>query len=221
MGSSIVRMCSERVWLARSIRQASVVDLPEPVGPVTSTIPRGSAARSSIVGVIPSVSGSGILELMTRMADSTPPGSAIVTSVNIDQVRITGIEGVVEIRPKGPVSAYVNVALNHAYGYGAITGGFFPAVPPAGTFDLDHDQRLSGGASLVYSAQGFYLSATGIYGSGLTNGADPDATYGTGLLDFNKSIKVPSSFILNASAGYAFAAGRVVLRPQTHAQRAL
>ena len=72
MGSSIVRMCSDRVWLARSIRQASVVDLPEPVGPVTSTIPRGSEARSSMVGVIPSVSGSGILELMTRMADSTP-----------------------------------------------------------------------------------------------------------------------------------------------------
>src|SRR6266566_1018836 len=36
--------------------------------------------------------------------DNTVPGSAIVTSVNIDQVRITGIEGVVEIRPKGPVS---------------------------------------------------------------------------------------------------------------------
>src|SRR3989449_9395581 len=76
--------------------------------------------------------------------DNTVPGSSIVTSVNIDQVRITGIEGVVEIRPKGPVSAYVNLALNHAYGYGAITGGFFPVVPPSGTFDLDHDQRLSG-----------------------------------------------------------------------------
>ena len=152
--------------------------------------------------------------------DNTVPGSAIVTSVNIEQVRITGIEGVVEIRPSGPVSAYVNVALNHAYGYGAITGGFFPAVPPSGTFDLDHDQRLSGVASLVYSAQGFYLSATGIYGSGLTNGADPDATYGTGLLDFNQSIKVPSSFILNASAGYAFAAGGVVLRPQIYVENA-
>ncbi len=152
--------------------------------------------------------------------DNTVPGSAIVTSVNIEQVRITGIEGVVEIRPSGPVSAYVNVALNHAYGYGAITGGFFPAVPPSGTFDLDHDQRLSGVASLVYSAQGFYLSATGIYGSGLTNGADPEPTYGTGLLDFNQSIKVPSSFILNASAGYAFAAGGVVLRPQIYVENA-
>ncbi len=150
--------------------------------------------------------------------DNTVPGSAIVTSVNIDQVRITGIEGVVEIRPSGPVSAYVNLGLNHAYGYGAITGGFFPAVPPSGTFDLDHDQRLSGVASVVYAARGLYLSATGIYGSGLTNGADPDATYGTGLLDFNKSIKVPSSFILNASAGYAFAVGGAVLRPQVYVE---
>jgi len=150
--------------------------------------------------------------------DNTVPGSAIVTSVNIDQVRITGIEGVVEIRPKGPVSAYVNVALNHAYGYGAITGGFFPVVPPSGTFDLDHDQRLSGVASVVYAARGLYLSATGTYGSGLTNGADPDATYGTGLLAFNKSIKVPSSFILNASAGYAFAVGGAVLRPQIYVE---
>src|SRR3989441_5206632 len=91
--------------------------------------------------------------------DNTVPGSAIVTSVNIAQVRITGIEGVVEIRPKGPVSAYVNVALNHAYGYGAITGGFFPVVPPSGTFDLDHDQRLSGVASALDSHQGLFISA--------------------------------------------------------------
>ena len=153
--------------------------------------------------------------------DNTVPGSAIVTSVNIEQVRITGIEGVVEIRPRGPVSGYVNVALNHAYGYGTITGGFFPVVPPSGTFDLDHDQRLSGVANVVYSAHGFYLSATGIYGSGLTNGADPDAPYGTGLLDFNKSIKVPSSFILNASAGYAFAIGGAVLRPQLYVENVL
>src|ERR1043166_8180761 len=97
--------------------------------------------------------------------DNTVPGSAIVTSVNIEHVRITGIEAVAEIRPRGPVSGYVNVALNHAYGYGAITGGFFPAEPPAGTFDLDHDQRLSGVASVVYSSRGLYLSATGTYGS--------------------------------------------------------
>jgi len=152
--------------------------------------------------------------------DNTVPGSAIVTSVDIEQARITGIEAVAEIRPRGPVSGYVNVALNHAYGYGAITGGFFPAEPPSGTFDLDHDQRLSGVANLVYSARGFYVSATGTYGSGLTNGADPDSTYGTGLFDFNKSIKVDPSFIVSASAGYAFALGQIVVRPQVYVENA-
>src|SRR5436305_6468038 len=125
-------------------------------------------------------------------------------------------EGGVVVSPPGPVSGYANLALSRAYGYGAITGGFFPAQPPSGTFDLDHDQRLSGVASLVYSARGFYLSATGTYGSGLTNGADPDSTYGTGLFDFNKSIKVDPSFIVNASAGYTLVAGGVVLRPQLY-----
>ncbi len=150
--------------------------------------------------------------------DNTVPGSAIVTSVNIQHVRVTGIESVVEIRPPGPISGYVNIALNHAYGFGTITGGFFPAQPPSGAFDLDHDQRLSGVASAVYSAHGFYLSATGTYGSGLTNGADPDSTYGTGLFDFNKSIKVASSFILNGSAGYAIPFGGVVVRPQIYVE---
>src|SRR5437763_1976825 len=152
--------------------------------------------------------------------DNTVPGSAIVTSVDIEQARITGIEAVAEIRPRGPVSGYVNVALNHAYGYGAITGGVFPAEPPSGTFDLDHDQRLSGVANLVYSARGFYVAAAGTYGSGLTNGADPDSTYGTGLFDFNKSIKVDPSFIVSASAGYAFALGQIVVRPQVYVENA-
>ena len=43
MGSSMVMMCSLRVSLISSIMAASVVDLPEPVGPVTSTKPRGLA----------------------------------------------------------------------------------------------------------------------------------------------------------------------------------
>ncbi len=149
--------------------------------------------------------------------DNTVPGSAIVTSVNIEQVRIAGIEAVVEVRPSGPVSAYVNVALNHAYGFGAITGGFFPAEPPSGNFDLDHDQRLSGVASLVYSRRGLYLSATGIYGSGLANGSDT-ASFGTGLLDFNKDAHVASTFVANASAGYALALGGTVLRPQVYVE---
>ncbi len=47
IGSSIVRMCSWRVSLIRSSIAASVVDLPEPVGPVTSTKPRGFLVNSS------------------------------------------------------------------------------------------------------------------------------------------------------------------------------
>jgi outer membrane receptor for ferrienterochelin and colicin len=148
--------------------------------------------------------------------DATIPGTAILTSVNIGRVRISGVEGVVEIRPRGPLSGYVNVALNHAYGFNGVSGGFFPPSTDSTPFDLDHDQRLSGVASVVYSSHGFYLSTTGTYGSGLTNGNRPDATYGTGLLAFNKSIKVDPSFIMNASAGYAFAVGATVIRPQVY-----
>ena len=146
--------------------------------------------------------------------DATVAGTAIVTSVNIAKVSITGLEGVVEIRPPGPVSGYVNLAINHAYGNHPITGGFFPADSSPGYFDLDHDQRVSGAANVVYSSRGFYLSATGIYGSGLTNGNDPDSTYGRGLFDFNAHTHVDPSVILSASAGYAFTVGGAVIRPQ-------
>jgi outer membrane receptor for Fe3+-dicitrate len=115
----------------------------------------------------------------------------------------------------------MNVALNHAYGFGAVTGGFFPAQPPSGSFDLDHDQRLSIVANGLYAAHGLFASVTGIYGSGLTNGNDPDSTYGTRLFDFNQSIKVAPSFILNASAGYTFVVGAAVLRPQLYVDNAL
>ncbi len=46
IGSSIVRMCSSRSSLMMSIIAASEVDLPEPVGPVTSTKPRGLVVNS-------------------------------------------------------------------------------------------------------------------------------------------------------------------------------
>ncbi|MFL5481911.1 MAG: carboxypeptidase regulatory-like domain-containing protein [Gemmatimonadaceae bacterium] len=149
--------------------------------------------------------------------DNTVPGSAIVTSVNIAKVKITGIETVQEIRPPGPFSAYLNAALNHAYGIGPITGGFFPTDEPQGFFDLDHDQRLSIVGSGTYSLSRSYLSLTGTYGSGLTNGVDPadcDCAYGTGLFDFNRGIKVKPSFIVNASAGTSFSFGRALVRPE-------
>jgi hypothetical protein len=149
--------------------------------------------------------------------DNTVPGSNIVTSVNIAKAKITGIETVQEIRPPGPFSAYLNVALNHAYGNGPITGGFFPTDEPTGFFDLDHDQRLSILGSATYSLRQAYASLTGTYGSGLTNGVDPadcNCSYGTGLLSFNKGIKVDPSFILGASTGISLPFGRALIRPE-------
>ncbi len=40
--------------------EASVVDLPEPVGPVTSTMPRGSPAKVDTTGGMPN-SSSGLI----------------------------------------------------------------------------------------------------------------------------------------------------------------
>ncbi len=156
--------------------------------------------------------------------DNTVPGSAIVTSVNIAKVKVTGIETVQEIRPPGPFSAYLNVSINHAYGHGPITGGFFPADEPQGFFDLDHDQRLSVLGSGTYSLKQAYFGLTGIYGSGLTNGVDPadcNCAYGTGLLDFNKGIKVKPSFILNGSTGISFPFGRALIRPEFYVDNIL
>jgi TonB dependent receptor/Carboxypeptidase regulatory-like domain len=153
--------------------------------------------------------------------DNTVPGSAITTSVNIDQVWINGVETVLEIRPTGRLSGYLNFALNHAYGIGPITGGFFPADNPAGYFDLDHDQRISALATVNYADRRLFLSVTGTYGSGLTNGEDPDSTFGRGLFDFNRSIKVDPNFTLSASGGYAFALSGVYLRPEVYVDNLL
>jgi len=149
--------------------------------------------------------------------DNTVPGSAITTSVNLAKANVKGVETVLEIRPSGPLSGYMNLAINHGYGHGPITGGFFPTDPadvPGGWFDFDHDQRVSAVGSVVYSAHQLNLSATGIYGSGLTNGADITAPIGRGLFDFNKDIHVDPSFILNTSAGYNLVVGNTVLRPE-------
>jgi TonB-dependent receptor-like protein/carboxypeptidase family protein len=149
--------------------------------------------------------------------DNTVPGSTIITSVNIDRVWINGVEMVLEVRPPGPLSGYINLALNHAYGRGPITGGFFPVDLPPGFFDLDHDQRVSGVASVSYADRHVFATATGLYGSGLTNGNEPDAaTYGRGLFDFNSSIHVDPNFIMNASAGYLLQIGDILLRPEIY-----
>ncbi len=153
--------------------------------------------------------------------DNTVPGSAITTSVNLARVHITGVEAVAEVRPGGPLSGYLNFALCHAYGSGPVTGGFFPtdiANVPGGWFDLDHDQRISIVASTTCSLNRFFISFTGIYGSGLANGADIISPIGTGLFDFNRRIKVDPNFILNAGAGRSFMLEKTVIRPQLYVE---
>ena len=162
--------------------------------------------------------------------DTQVPGTAITTDVNIEKVSVTGLEGVLEFRPRGPFSGFLNLALNHAWGSGAVTGGFFTTTPPAQPFDLDHDQRLSAVVGLSYARRGLLLTATGIYGSGLTNGLGPNTPgrpaydptapatgpLNTGLFDFNKEFKVDPSLIVNLSAGYTFVSGGTVFRPQLY-----
>ena len=53
MGSSTVSMCSCRSELILSSMAARVVDFPEPVGPVTSTSPRGLSQMVAITGGSP------------------------------------------------------------------------------------------------------------------------------------------------------------------------
>ena len=60
-------MCSCRASLILSIIEASVVDLPEPVGPVTSTKPRGFLMKSISTGGRPSVSNAGMSCGIVRM----------------------------------------------------------------------------------------------------------------------------------------------------------
>ena len=77
-------------------------------------------------------------------------------------------------------------------------------------------------ASGTYSANRLFVSATAIYGSGLTNGNTPedfpDITFGTGLFAMNRYLKVDPSTIVNASAGYTIIAGGTVIRPQVYVE---
>src|SRR2546421_665712 len=68
IGSSMVTMCSCRSVLILSMIEASVVDLPEPVGPVTRTRPRGFFASSLTMGgsgAVPVVSGRSLAPFST------------------------------------------------------------------------------------------------------------------------------------------------------------
>ena len=133
--------------------------------------------------------------------DNTLPGTALVATVNIAKVHVTGIEWAIEVHPDGPFSGYLNAALSHASAHGPVTGGFFPTPYPSGWFDQDHDQRLSIVANTEYAPRIGYVSVTGIFGSGLTNGFPGAAPNYTGLFDFNPRVKVAPTFIVNPSAG--------------------
>jgi hypothetical protein len=133
--------------------------------------------------------------------DNTLPGTALVATVNIAKVHVTGIESAVEIHPGGPFSGYLNAALSHASAHGPVTGGFFPTPYPSGWFDQDHDQRLSIVANGEYALGFGYASVTGIFGSGLTNGFPGAAPNYTSLFAFNPRVKVAPSFIVNPSVG--------------------
>jgi len=165
--------------------------------------------------------------------DNTIPGTQITTDVNIANVKVTGLEGVVQVNPTGShLSGYLNFALNHAVGTGPVTGGFFFLPQPPLSFDLDHDQRISSTANIMYTLGAFYLSTTGIYGTGLTNGFTPDtnrydlgkpgqpnyqpgnSSYCTGLFCFNTAFKVHPNYTQDIATGYTFIFGRTYIRPE-------
>ncbi len=150
--------------------------------------------------------------------DQSIGSSAIKTSVNISVIKTSGIElGLSYTDPVMPISGFLNTSLIHAYGSGAITGGFLPIDNAGSATDLDHDQRLSIVAELNYQPKDWFGNITAIYGSGLTNGNPNNITYGTGLFDFNTGAHVAPSTIINVSAGYIFRLrGETTLEPSLY-----
>ena len=73
MGSSMVMMCPLRSLLILSTSAARVVDLPEPVGPVTNTKPRGRSEKSDTTLGRPSSATVTILYGICRIAIATHP----------------------------------------------------------------------------------------------------------------------------------------------------
>lgn len=134
--------------------------------------------------------------------DQTVGNSAIKTPVNIEKVKIQGIElGLTYNLPETPFSGFLNGAIAHAYGTGLISGGFLDFDTDGNGTDLDHDQRLSIVAGLNYQPRDWFCNLVSIYGSGLANG-NPDAVYKNGLFEFNTSAHTAPSWIFNVSAGH-------------------
>jgi hypothetical protein len=137
--------------------------------------------------------------------DQTVGNSAIKTPINIALMRITGFElGLSYSDVNIPLTGYINTALTHAYGTGAVTGGFLDVDDDGPATDLDHDQRLSIVAGLNYQPQDWFANLSGIYGSGLSNGNPEGLPFKTGLFDFNTAAHATPSWILNLGAGYKF-----------------
>ena len=134
------------------------------------------------------------------MDDNTIPGTNIQTPVNIDKIYVRGVEFGLDYHPEGPLSGYFNMAVSHAQGVGATTGGFLPAEPPTTAFDLDHDQRITYSMGLSYHESNYFLNVIGSYGSGLTNGQ----TNG----------HVNPHLIFDGSVGKDFHIDRWVIRPE-------
>lgn len=146
-------------------------------------------------------------EASPGLDDETYGSSSIKTPVNINTVKTTGVElALTYSQLNTPFSAYMNLALTHAYGLGPVSGGFLPADSSFAPFDLDHDQRLSTVIGLNYQPQNWFVNLVAIYGSGLTNGNE-DAAFRTGLIDFNQDGHTTPSWILNLAGGYTFPLG--------------
>jgi outer membrane receptor for ferrienterochelin and colicin len=139
--------------------------------------------------------------------DETLGSSTIKVNVNINEVKVSGIEMALTYNdPTNPFSAYLNSSLIHAYGIGPVSGGFVPSDSSTVPFDLDHDQRLSAVIGLNYQPANWFMNLTGTYGSGLSNG-NANYTFKTGLFDFNQGAHTTPAWIFNISGGYIFNIG--------------
>ena len=96
MGSSMVIMCSSRSLLILSSMAASVVDFPEPVGPVTSTRPRGlSQSPLTTVGKPKRVEA---LDLPGNGTKNGADGAALIEHVAAKARQVLKSEGKVQLQ---------------------------------------------------------------------------------------------------------------------------
>ncbi len=139
--------------------------------------------------------------------DETLGNSTIRVNVNINKVKVSGLEfSLTYSDPGNPLSGYINTSIIHAHGTGPVSGGFLLPDNSTAPFDLDHDERLASVIGLNYQPNDWFLSLTEIYGSGLANGTN-SYDFKTGLFDFNQGAHTAPSWIFNLSGGYKFNLG--------------